>query len=138
MNVCLIPEFQYRPDPFDTSTTARLQRAGVILKDGTVNRLAIWHLADAFAGLLYTEFCDHCTEYEMVLAVKNQLETVRCRKGAKWKQMVWIFWLYDAIRKPHPEPMWLIAGHVDAMTMFVDFYITKFCRCCADESEVRK
>lgn len=106
-----------RPDPFDGSADARLRRMGLLTGDGEVDGTAMEVFAHVYAASLFDDLRD---------AFEDRQELSRAlsafRKLAEHQEPKSIFLLislqYDSLRKPLPDPVWWLAGHVPALSRF--------------------
>lgn len=105
------------PDPFDSSTGARLKRMGVQLPDGEVDAGTMQIFARIFAGLFFDDLCDFYsdqTQLDTVMAAFSELTA----RGDHQNVYLLISLQYDTIRKPLPDPVWWLAGCAPALSLF--------------------
>ena len=57
------------PDPFDSSTGARLERMGILRPDGEVNVEVMRAFVQIFGGLFFDDLCDFYSDQGEVSAV---------------------------------------------------------------------
>ena len=105
------------PDPFDESTTARLERMGILRPTGEVNIETMRAFVQIFAGLFFDDLCDFYSDQEEVAAVASAFSELSVRKDCQSIYLL-ISLQYDTIRKPLPDPIWWLAGCAPALSLF--------------------
>ncbi len=105
------------PDPFDSSTNARLERMGILRPDGEVNSETMRGLIQIFAGLFCDDLCDFYSDREDLAAVMAAFSELASRKDCQNIYLL-ISLQYDTIRKPLPDPIWWLAGCASALSLF--------------------
>lgn len=71
------------PDPFDESTTARLERMGILRPTGEVNIETMRAFVQIFAGLFFDDLCDFYSDQEEVAAVASAFSELSVRKDCQ-------------------------------------------------------
>lgn len=105
------------PDPFDSSTSARLERMGILLSDGDVNVEVMRAFVQIFGGLFFDDLCDFYSDQEELSTVTTAFSELAARKD--WQNVYLLISLqYDTIRKPLPDPVWWLAGCAPALSLF--------------------
>ena len=105
------------PDPFDESTTARLERMGILRPTGEVNIETMRAFVQIFAGLFFDDLCDFYSDQGEVSAVTAAFSELAARKDCQNIYLL-ISLQYDTIRKPLPDPIWWLAGCAPALSLF--------------------
>lgn len=105
------------PDPFDESTTARLERMSILHPTGEVNIETMRAFVQIFAGLFFDDLCDFYSDQEAVSAVAAAFSELSTRKDCQNIYLL-ISLQYDTIRKPLPDPIWWLAGCAPALSLF--------------------
>ena len=105
------------PDPFDSSTGARLIRMGVLQRNGEVNGELMRAFVQVFAGLFFDDLCDYHTDQEHLDTVMAAFSELADRKDYQNIYLL-ISLQYDTIRKPLPDPIWWLAGCTPALSQF--------------------
>lgn len=105
------------PDPFDSSTSARLERMGVLRSCGDVNTEILQSLIQIFSGLFFDDLCDFYSDQGEVSNVVSAFLELASRKDCQ-NIFLLISLQYDAIRKPLPDPIWWLAGCASALSLF--------------------
>lgn len=105
------------PDPFDSSTTARLKRMGILRPDGEANVETMKVLVHVFAGLFFDDLCDFYSDQEQLAAVTAAFSELAERKDCQNIYLL-ISLQYDTVRKPLPDPIWWLAGCAPALSLF--------------------
>ena len=93
------------PDPFDSSTGARLERMGILRPDGEVNVEVMRAFVQIFGGLFFDDLCDFYSDQGEVSAVTAAFSELAARKDCQNIYLL-ISLQYDTIRKPLPDPFW--------------------------------
>ena len=102
-----------RPDPFDGSAVARLRRMGLLTEAGEVDGPAMEAFTHVYAASLRSE--EHTSELQSrALAAFQELAEHQEPKSI----FLMISLQYDTLRKPLPDPVWWLAGHVPALSRF--------------------
>lgn len=97
------------PDPFDSSTGARLERMGILRPDGEVNVEVMRAFVQIFGGLFFDDLCDFYSDQGEVSAVTAAFSELAARKDCQNIYLL-ISLQYDTIRKPLPDPIWWCHG----------------------------
>lgn len=105
------------PDPFDSSTGARLERMGILRPDGEVNVEVMRAFVQIFGGLFFDDLCDFYSGQGEVSAVTAAFSELAARKDCQNIYLL-ISLQYDTIRKPFPDPIWWLAGCAPALSLF--------------------
>lgn len=105
------------PDPFDSSTSARLERMGVLQPDGEVNTETMKAFVHIFAGLFFDDLCDFYSDQEQLTVVATAFSELAARKDCQNIYLL-ISLQYDTVRKPLPDPIWWLAGCAPALSQF--------------------
>lgn len=105
------------PDPFDSSTSARLKRMGVLRPSGDVNTETMRAFIRIFAGLFFDDLCDFHSDQAQLDAVMAAFSELATRKDYQNIYLL-ISLQYDTIRKPLPDPIWWLAGCAPALSLF--------------------
>ena len=105
------------PDPFDSSTGARLERMGILRPDGEVNVEVMRAFVQIFGGLFFDDLCDFSSDQGEVSAVTAAFSELAARKDCQNIYLL-ISLQYDTIRKPLPDPIWWLAGCAPALSLF--------------------
>ena len=105
------------PDPFDSSTGARLERMGILRPDGEVNVEVMRAFVQIFGGLFFDDLCDFYSDQGEVSAVTAAFSELAARKDCQNIYLL-ISLQYDTIRKPLPDPIWWLAGCAPALSLF--------------------
>lgn len=105
------------PDPFDSSTSARLERMGILRPDGEVNAETMKTFAHIFAGLFFDDLCDFYSDQEQLAVVAAAFAELAARKDCQNIYLL-ISLQYDTIRKSLPDPIWWLAGCAPALSQF--------------------
>lgn len=105
------------PDPFDNSTSARLERMGILRPDGQVNVETMRTFVQIFAGLFFDDLCDFYSDQDDLSFVMDAFSELTARKDCQNIYLL-ISLQYDAIRKPLPDPIWWLAGCAPALSLF--------------------
>lgn len=106
-----------RPDPFDGSAVARLRRMGLLTEAGEVDGPAMEAFTHVYAASLFDDLCDAFEdrrELSRALAAFQELAEHQEPKSI----FLMISLQYDTLRKPLPDPVWWLAGHVPALSRF--------------------
>lgn len=107
-----------RPDPLDGSAGARLRRMGLLTEDGAVDEAAMAVFIRIFAATFFDDLCD---AYQDQRRVSDTVFTFRelTERYTPQNVLLLISLQYDILRKPLPDPVWWLAGHIPALTRFV-------------------
>lgn len=105
------------PDPFDSSTSARLERMGILRPDGQVNVETMRIFVQIFAGLFFDDLCDFYSDQDKLSFVTDAFSELAVRKDCQNIYLL-ISLQYDTIRKPLPDPIWWLAGCAPALSLF--------------------
>nr|WP_325299473.1 hypothetical protein [uncultured Dysosmobacter sp.] len=105
------------PDPFDSSTSARLKRMGILQPNGEVNAETMKAFVHIFAGLFFDDLCDFYSDQEQLAAVTAAFSELAERKDCQNIYLL-ISLQYDTIRKPLPDPIWWLVGCAPALSLF--------------------
>lgn len=105
------------PDPFDSSTGARLERMGILRPDGEVNVEVMRAFVQIFGGLFFDDLCDFYSDQGEVSAVTAAFSELAARKDCQNIYLL-ISLQYDTIRKPLPDPIWWLAGCAPGLSLF--------------------
>ena len=105
------------PDPFDSSTSARLERMGVLQPDGEVNTETMTAFIRIFTGLFFDDLCDIYSDQEQLTVVATAFSELAAQKDCQNIYLL-ISLQYDTIRKPLPDPIWWLAGCAPALSQF--------------------
>lgn len=106
-----------RPDPFDGSAGARLRRMGLLTESGEVNGAAMEAFTHVFAALLFDDLCDAFEDRRDLSRVLSAFRELAERQDPK-SIFLMISLQYDTLRKPLPDPVWWLAGHIPALSRF--------------------
>lgn len=71
------------PDPFDSSTGARLERMGILRPDGEVNVEVMRAFVQIFGGLFFDDLCDFYSDQGEVSAVTAAFSELAARKDCQ-------------------------------------------------------
>lgn len=104
-------------DPFDSSSSARLERMGILQSDGEVRIETMQAFIQIFAGLFFDDLCDFYSDPEQFLPVIAAFTELAAREDSLSIYLM-ISLQYDSIRKPLPDPIWWLAGCTPARTTF--------------------
>ena len=105
------------PDPFDSSAGARLERMGILHPNGEVNIETMRAFVRIFAGLFFDDLCDFYADRQRVNSIMAAFSELASQKECKSIYLL-ISLQYDAIRKPLPDPISLLAGSISALSLF--------------------
>ena len=85
------------PDPFESSTGARLERMGILRPDGEVNVEVMRAFVQIFGGLFFDDLCDFYSDQGEVSAVTAAFSELAARKDCQNIYLL-ISLQYDTIR----------------------------------------
>lgn len=125
------------PDPFDSSTNARLERMGILQPDGEVNTETMRGLIQIFAGLFCDDLCDFYSDQESIAAVTAAFSELAARKDCQNIYLL-ISLQYDTIRKPLPDPIWWLAGCAPALSLFCLGFVERLLELTEDQADKGK
>ena len=104
-------------DPFDSSTSVKLERMGILRPDGQVNIESMRIFVQIFAGLFFNNLCDFYSKRDDLSFVMGAFSELAARKDCQNTYLM-ISIQYDAIREPLPDPIWWLAGCASARSLF--------------------
>lgn len=106
-----------RPDPFDGSAVARLRRMGLLTEAGEVDGPAMEAFTHVYAASLFDDLCDAFEDRQELSRALAAFQELAARQEPK-SIFLMISLQYDTLRKPLPDPVWWLAGHVPALSRF--------------------
>lgn len=125
------------PDPFDSSTSARLERMGVLHQNGEVDVEAMRVFVQIFSGLFFDDLCDFYSDQGELSAVTAAFSELAARKDCQNIYLL-ISLQYDAIRKPLPDPIWWLAGCGPALSLFCPGFVERLLELTEDQADKGK
>ena len=130
-----MPQNLYRrvPDPFDESTSARLERMGILHATGEVNIETMRAFVQIFAGVFFDDLCDFYSDQEELSSVAAAFSELSARKDCQNIYLL-ISLQYDTIRKPLPDPIWWLAGCAPALSLFCLGFVERLLELMKDQA----
>lgn len=106
-----------KPDPFDGSAETRLRRMGLLTGEGEVDDTAMEAFIHVFSASLFDDLCDAFEDRRELSRSLSAFRELTERQEPK-SIFLLISLQYDSLRKPLPDPVWWLAGHVPALSRF--------------------
>ena len=124
----LIPQVT---NPFDETARRRLIHMGVTDTNGQVNKDVMLSFAHIFVGLFFDDIYDYYNNTEDLLRIQK-IFTGFYEKEDYRKIFLFVSVQYDIIKKPLPDPVWLLAGNEAAVDEFAVRFMACFNELMAD------
>ena len=115
------------PDPFDGSARVRLEHMGLIDNTGALIDSALTVFADIFTGLFFDDLCDFREDTGDLLTIYEMFKAL-LQKDDYPNMYLLISIQYDHMRKPLPDPVWLLAGDSLVVKAFMTLFMARYKR----------